>query len=173
MDEKFTFFWSGPFSQWHPCKFIVNSIEYNCAEQYMMYQKALYFQDIVSAEKILKSSSPKSQKALGRKITPFDIDKWNNVAQNIVLVGNLHKFQQNKDLYDKLIATEGTTLVEASPYDKIWGIGLRETDLRAQKRETWNGTNWLGEILTIVRAILLEQITSNVKWDVLLHPQGE
>jgi ribA/ribD-fused uncharacterized protein len=153
MTEKFTFFWSGPFSQWHRCKFVVDGITYNCAEQYMMHQKALFFGDKEIAKKIMGTNSPKTQKALGRKVTPFDAGKWDGVARDVVLQGNLAKFKQNPDLLAKLLATKGTTLVEASPYDKIWGIGLKEDNPKAQNRATWNGKNWLGQVLTAAREL--------------------
>jgi ribA/ribD-fused uncharacterized protein len=153
MSEKFTFFWSGPFSQWHRCKFTVDGVEYNCAEQYMMHQKALFFGDKETAKKILETTSPKAQKALGRQVTPFDQGKWEGVARDVVLRGNLAKFKQNPDLLEKLLATKGTTLVEASPYDKIWGIGLKEDDPKAQDRATWRGKNWLGQVLTAAREL--------------------
>ena len=68
--------------------------------------------------------------------------------------GNYAKFTQNPDLLKTLIDTIGTTLVEASPYDKVWGIGLAEDDPKALNRETWEGTNWLGEVLTDLRTYL-------------------
>jgi len=155
MEEKFTFFWSGPFSQWAASRFVIDGVEYNTAEQYMMAQKAVTFGDDESLKKIMKSKSPKEQKALGRKVKNFVADKWNAVAKKAVYDANYAKFSQNKDLQKVLFATAGTTLVEASPLDRIWGIGLKETDPRAQNRETWNGTNWLGEVLTQVRDDLM------------------
>lgn len=154
--EKFTFFWSGPFSQWYPSNFVSEQINYNCAEQYMMYQKAMFFGDHKSAERILETVKPSEQKALGRQVKNFDLDKWNQVAKEIVYNGNHEKFRQNKDLYKSLMDTVGTTLVEASPYDKIWGIGLKENDPRALNRNSWMGSNWLGEILTQLRQDLLD-----------------
>lgn len=155
MQEQFTFFWHGPFSQWHPSKFIGNTgsgiLEFNCAEQWMMYKKAQLFDDQNSMTKIMSSSSPKEQKKLGRQVVGFDADKWNGVARNIVLIGNYYKFSQNPDLLALLKATGTTTLVEASPYDTVWGIGLAEDNPLALDRATWKGTNWLGEELTKLR----------------------
>lgn len=152
MTEQFTFFWSGPFSQWHRCKFAVDGVEYNCAEQYMMHQKALFFKDTETAKKIMETSSPKAQKALGRQVTSFDAGAWDGVARDVVLRGNLAKFKQNPDLLATLLATKGT-LVEASPYDKIWGIGLKEGDPKTLDRATWRGKNWLGQVLTAARGL--------------------
>ena len=151
MAEQFTFFWNGPFSQWHLSDFTVNDITFNCAEQYMMYEKAMLFEDYDTAVKILETDSPKEQKALGRMVSDFDPDRWNEVARHIVFAGNVAKFTQNNQLKEAVLKTKGTILVEASPYDKIWGIGLKQSDPRALKRETWRGSNWLGEVLTKVR----------------------
>lgn len=149
--ERFTFFWSGPFSQWHGCRFAVDCRTYNCAEQYMMHQKAVLFGDAEAAERILEARHPREQKSLGRAVRHFDAARWNGAARDIVFAGNWAKFTQNDGLRDALTATRGTTLVEASPNDTIWGIGLAETDPRALDRSTWRGTNWLGQVLTAVR----------------------
>lgn len=151
MEEKFTLFWDGPFSQWYPSNFTVNHLKFNCAEQFMMYGKALLFHDLETAEEILQATSPKDQKALGRKIRNFDQDIWVLFREGIVYTGSYAKFIQNPALQEVLLATKGTTLVEASPYDKIWGIGLAETDPQALNRATWKGLNLLGETLTRVR----------------------
>jgi ribA/ribD-fused uncharacterized protein len=151
MEEKFTLFWDGPFSQWYPSKFAVNHLKFNCAEQFMMYGKAVLFHDFETAEQILQAESPKDQKALGRKIRNFDQDIWMLFREGIVYTGSYAKFTQNADLWGILLATKGTTLVEASPYDKIWGIGLGESDPKTLNRTTWNGLNLLGETLTRVR----------------------
>lgn len=150
-NEKFTFFWNGPFSQWHLCDFTVNGFKYNCAEQYMMAMKANIFNDLVMLKNIMEASHPKEQKKFGRSVRGFDADIWNTVARDIVYRGNSAKFSQNPELCKLLISTEGTTLVEASPYDKVWGIGLSEDDPRAQDRSQWLGLNWLGETLTELR----------------------
>ena len=136
---------------------------YNTAEQYMMASKARTFFDGDSIGKILASDNPKEQKALGRKVKDFDPDEWNRVAKKFVFIGNYAKFTQDEDLKKILLATMGTTLVEASPFDKIWGIGMKEDDPLALDRKTWNGTNWLGEVLTQVRDhIYHEGILSNI-----------
>lgn len=122
----------------------------------MMYSKAMLFNDKEIANKILNTTPQKEQKALGRKIKNFNKQIWNEKCKKIVYLGNFYKFTQNKDLWETLLSTEGTTLVEASPYDRIWGIGLSEDDPRAQQRETWLGTNYLGDILTILRKNLLK-----------------
>ena len=155
MTEKFTLFYTGCFSQWHPSKFEVDGVQYSHAEQFMMAEKARLFGDEATLKRIMASKHPKEQKALGRQISPFDATKWNAVAKKSVYKGNYAKFTQNKDFLDALLATKGTTLVEASPYDKIWGIGLGKDDPLALNRANWKGTNWLGEVLTNLRDDLI------------------
>lgn len=155
--EEFEFFWNGPFSQWLRCRFVVDGVKYNCAEQYMMAEKARLFGDKKMERAIMKSTSPREQKAFGRKVKNFNVHKWESVARDIVYKGNYAKFTQDKKLLKVLLLTKGTTIVEASPYDKIWGIGLRKDDKRAQSRSTWQGKNWLGEVLTKLRDDLLKE----------------
>jgi ribA/ribD-fused uncharacterized protein len=153
----FTFFFTeaNPFSQWFPCTFTVGENTFNCAEQFMMHGKAMLFEDAESAAKILAAAHPRQHKALGRKVTPFDDAVWKKERIAIVRAGSRAKFTQNPELLDKLLATKGTTLVEASPYDKIWGIGLAATDARAKDPAQWKGQNLLGKILTELRDELL------------------
>ena len=157
--EKFTFFWhnQSPFSQWHPSTFVVEGNTFNTAEQWMMYQKAILFGDVEIAGKVLKTNNPKTQKALGKKVRNFDESTWVAHRERIVYEGNYHKFTQNEALKTALFATKGTTLVEASPLDKIWGIGLADDDARAYHRSTWRGLNLLGEVLTRLREALMEE----------------
>lgn len=154
--EQFTFFWSGPFSNWYPSAFEVDGVKYNCSEQYMMAEKARLFNDDAALTKILAYTNPKDQKACGRLVQKFNREKWDAVARDVVYKGCLAKFSQNPDLKEALLATVGTSLVEASPYDRIWGIGLAKEDPRALNRSKWRGTNWLGEVLDRVREKLGE-----------------
>lgn len=151
MKETFIFFWKGRFSQWQRCKFVVDDITYCCAEQYMMAEKARLFKDNETLEKIMNATHPADHKKLGREVKNFDLGKWNAVAKDIVYKGNFAKFMQNEDLKVALLATTGTTLVEASPYDRIWGIGMDNNNPDVNDRTKWRGTNWLGEVLTKVR----------------------
>lgn len=154
----YTFFFTeaSPFSQWYRCAFTVDGNAFVCAEQYMMHGKALLFADAAIAAQILAVAHPREHKALGRKVKGFDDAVWRREREGIVLAGNRAKFTQNPELLELLLATRGTTLVEASPYDKIWGIGLAATDPRAQDAATWKGQNLLGKILTALRDELLE-----------------
>jgi ribA/ribD-fused uncharacterized protein len=159
-NEEFHFFWDGPFSQWHPSPMTIDGGTYNCAEQYMMYIKAQIFEDEDTATKIMESQHPAQQKALGRKVKNFDKKKWDAIARLVVYKGNMNKFQQNDELRERLMETTGT-IVEASPHDPIWGIGLSENDPRCKSRDTWQGTNWLGEVVTAVR----EQLKKDMEND--------
>ena len=157
MKERFTFFWNGPFSQWHRSPFMLDGFVYNTAEQYMMAEKARLFDDTVILKKILNADHPRDQKALGRKVSGFDAKRWDEAAKGIVFKGNRAKFTTHRDLLAELLATQGTTLVEASPLDTIWGIGLAADNPDAQDRRKWRGTNWLGEVLTNLRDTLLAE----------------
>src|ERR1044072_7745588 len=143
--EKFTFFYRSRnvFSQWYPCRFVVDDIEYNCTEQYMMHQKALLFGDTVTAEKIMQKSAPRDQKALGRQVEGFEYEVWEKNAKQIVYKANYAKFTQNESLLKHLLKTEGTTFVQDSPLDVIWEIGYTEVHPDAHDRSKWRGTNWL------------------------------
>ncbi len=156
-NEKFTFFWDGPFSQWEPAEFEIEGTIYNCAEQYMMANKAKLFGDLDTLASIMESESPREQKKLGRRVQGFNAERWENVARDVVYEGNYAKFTQNPELMEKLMATKGTTLVEASPYDCIWGIGMSEGDEGIEDRDNWRGLNWLGEVLTGLREDLIEE----------------
>lgn len=149
---SYHFFYSGPFSNWYPAKFTdIKGIEFNCSEQYMMYYKAMLFDDAKIAETIMSSKHPMNQKALGRKVEGFDLSRWEQFAREIVWQGNYYKFTQNIPLYDILMSTGDKLLVEASPTDTIWGIGLDENNPLIHDRSNWRGTNWLGEVLTSLR----------------------
>lgn len=149
--DKYVFFWNGVFSQWYPSKFVIEGVEYNCCEQYMMAQKALLFNDMENHKMIMHSKSPNEQKGFGRRVKGFDKDKWEAVCREIVFDANMAKFTQNPKMLEELMDTEDLEIVEASPYDKIWGIGLHETDPKALDKSQWQGTNWLGEAIMSVR----------------------
>lgn len=162
MESKYTFFWNGPFSQWDTSPFMdVEGIVYNCAEQYMMAQKALLFKDQATFAKIMATTLPKEQKTLGRQVKNFNPKIWDCYSTMIVYDGNLLKYSQNKKHLDKLLATKGTILVEASPYDEIWGIKLGEEDPRAKTMATWQGQNRLGFVLTKVREVIISELAND------------
>lgn len=149
-------FWQPPavFGQWTESVFAVDGVIYGCAEQFMMAEKARLFGDEATRAKILASSSPREHKALGRTVTGFDHATWEAACLDIVVRGNLAKFAQNPSLLATLLATGDKLLVEASPLDKIWGVGLRADDPRIHDRANWRGQNLLGEALMRVRTEL-------------------
>ena len=117
----------------------------------MMSKKALLFDDKEVFEQIMASDEPNEIKSLGRKIRNFDEKIWNDVKYSIVLNGNYLKFTQNRNLMNFLLSTGDKILVEASPFDKIWGIGMSENDERINNPDEWQGENLLGFALTEVR----------------------
>jgi ribA/ribD-fused uncharacterized protein len=123
-DGKFHFYWSGPFSQWQHSEFELDGCSFVTAEQAMMYLKAVLFEDHEIASEILATSDPGRQKALGRRVKGFTEAVWDEKKDEIVYRINLEKFRQNKGLRRKLFHTGERKLVEASPVDTIWGIGL-------------------------------------------------
>lgn len=151
------FFWKGLLSQWCNRNMTVDGVNYNCCEQYMMAQKAKLFDDEIHYMQIIKSNNPKEQKRLGRKVNGFDKDIWDRNAKDIVFTGNYAKFKQNDDCRQELLNTGNKIIAEASPYDKIWGIGLTSDDPRAKNKSQWPGKNWLGEVLMEVRKQLKKQ----------------
>lgn len=138
-------------SQWYYCYFEVNGIQYHTTEQYMMANKALLFKDDEVYQEIMAANNPHDYKKLGRQVRNFDPELWDFRKSEIVVEGNKAKFSQNPDLKEFLLFTEDAILVEASPYDKIWGIGLdRETAMKGSV-EQWQGENLLGCALMEVR----------------------
>lgn len=162
---KFVFFWGHKpsadgsitkscFSQWFDCRFTVEGVEYSTSEQYMMAQKALIFGDNMIYSEIMNASHPNTFKSLGRKISGFDEKIWNENKTDIVIKGNTAKFSQNQELKEFLLGTNDRILVEASPYDKIWGIGMSEKDSGIMNPNCWQGENLLGFCLMEVRDII-------------------
>ena len=154
--DQFVFFWHGPFSNWHLCTFEVDGTWFNCVEQYMMARKAIMFEDTEIYDRIMSTDAPSEQKRLGRRVKGFNPLRWDAAAKNIVFRGACAKFSQNESLKKALLETGEKILVEASPYDKIWGIGLSADDPRATDPDQWEGTNWLGEVLMQVRQEILD-----------------
>lgn len=120
----------------------------------MMASKARLFADAESLRLILGTTEPSLAKAVGRKVRNFDDEVWKANCRRLVTDGNLAKFGQNGPLNAFLLSTGDQVLVEASPYDRIWGIGLKATDAKALHPDTWQGQNLLGFALMDVRAAL-------------------
>ncbi|WP_195574386.1 NADAR family protein [Paenibacillus sp. 1001270B_150601_E10] len=159
---KYLFFWGHTpkdhtivdkacFSQWYPAAFIEDNITYHTAEHYMMAKKAELFQDIAIRDQIVEQSHPNQAKALGRKVRYFDEKVWDEHKFAIVQQGNLLKFSQHAPLMEYLLQTGDRILVEASPYDKVWGIGMAQDHPHAEQPARWRGENLLGFALMAVR----------------------
>ena len=132
-----------------------NGIFYHSSEQFLHHNKAIIFNDSVSAAKILATKTPNESKSLGRNIQNFEFVRWKRHAKDIMKEGLRLKFSQNKLCYEALAATGDTTLVEASVTDKLWGagVGLNNPDIGNQ--QSWQGSNWMGEVLQEVRSDLI------------------
>ena len=155
-DDKFVFFWklnhkNEEFSNWYPKEFVIEGITYKCVEQYMMAKKAILFGDIEIYQKIMASDDPGECKGLGKLVRNFDPVTWDSCKREIVFNANYAKFTQNPELMDKLKKTGEAILAEASPLDKIWGIGMTADDPDARCPEKWKGENILGSILMELR----------------------
>lgn len=159
---KYEFFWGhrpspdktitkSCLSQWWKSNFCEDTDEYCCMEQYMMSAKAKLFGDKEVNKQIMDCSDPSKIKALGRKVHHFDEKIWDKVKYSIVLNGNYLKFSQDRRLMNFLLNTNDKVLVEASPYDKIWGIQMSEKDERVENPFKWGGSNLLGFALMEVR----------------------
>ncbi|MEZ4381608.1 MAG: NADAR family protein [Nannocystaceae bacterium] len=149
-------FWQPPgiYGQWTRSDFTVDGVDYMCGEQFMMAEKARLFGDAEVRAQILATESPREHKALGRKVRGFDQGTWERARLDIVVRGNTAKFTQDDALRAALVATGDKIMVEASPLDRIWGVGLRADDPRVHDPQQWRGLNLLGEALMQVRAAL-------------------
>ncbi len=156
-DYVFFFRKESPFSQFHDTEFKVDGKTFTAAEQYMMYSKAMLFKDEAVAEQILVAGSPPKMKALGRKVSGFDERTWREHREEIVYRGNMEKFSQNPDLHSLLMETGERQLVEASPFDRIWGIGMGANAKGVENPANWKGQNLLGKALMRVRETLRQE----------------
>lgn len=160
-EVKFVYFWGEKpgkngvtetcLSQWYDVAFEVDGVKYHTAEQYMMAQKALLFNDEEVFGEIMAATNPRDYKKLGRKIRNFDPKVWDEKKYEIVVNGNKAKFGQNAELKEYLLSTGTAILAEASPYDKIWGIGLYPSNAAKGTVDDWRGENLLGFALMEVR----------------------
>lgn len=154
---EFVFFWNGIYSQWYPSTFVVDDVKYTSAEHYMMAEKARLFDDSIALQSILKiGTTPSQAKSIGRMVRNFDEGAWDNIKFNVVVTGNFAKFTQNSTLCMQLKDTVDKIIVEASAYDKIWGIGLSEDDCRVSDPMNWMGENLLGYALMETRQLINE-----------------
>jgi ribA/ribD-fused uncharacterized protein len=163
------FFWGGIYSQWHRSPFTVDGEFYRTAEHFMMAEKARTFGDKAVLAAIMKTKDPSDAKALGRQIQGWSDLVWQSVRFQVVCRGSFEKFRQNDDLAQELRASGDAQIIEASPYDKIWGVGLDEDaalrwyldqahggDVPPEK-VTWPGLNLLGKAIMVARSMLTPQ----------------
>lgn len=164
---KYVFFWGHKeiqgnvskscFSQWYDAPYETEGIRYLTAEHHMMHQKAILFGDESAAERLVAAKSPGEAKAIGREVRDFDQQVWESRRFEIVTTVNIAKFVNNTKIRNFLLNTGSRVLVEASPVDKIWGIGLGENELESQNPKLWNGLNLLGFALMEARDQLSKQ----------------
>jgi hypothetical protein len=142
---------NGYLSNWYLSQFAVDGIVYSSMEQYMMFQKAKYFQDEVICKQILATDDVARIKELGRMVSDYDDTAWNGIRQILVYEGLLAKFAQNEELREKLINTGNAVLVECAVKDQIWGIGLSMNNPHRFDKTKWRGQNLLGYALMMAR----------------------
>lgn len=164
---KYVFFWGHQeqgsqvskscFSQWYESAFEEEGQRFITAEHYMMYHKAKLFGDEKASGKVLRASNPGEAKTIGREVIGFNQEVWDEKRFEIVVNANLAKFSQKNELREFLINTGKRVLVEVSPVDKIWGIGLAHDNPASENPNTWRGLNLLGFALMEVRDQLTKQ----------------
>ncbi|QHF02643.1 DUF1768 domain-containing protein [Pseudomonas asturiensis] len=158
---EFTFFWghqrsktattASCFSQWFEAGFTVEGQHYLTAEHFMMAEKAALFDDQEIRTQVLQAPTPNAAKALGRNVRGFDDRIWLQHRYDIVVRANQAKFSQNPELNEYILRTGSRVIVEASPVDHIWGIGLAQDNVDANNPNLWKGLNLLGFALMQVR----------------------
>lgn len=139
------------FSQWYGAPFVVDGQRYPTAEHFMMAEKAALFGDEPTRALVLQAPNPGAAKALGRQVRGFDEATWVENRFSIVVRANAAKFGQNAELGQFLRQTGPRVLVEASPVDRVWGIGLAQDDEKVHNPNLWRGLNLLGFALMQVR----------------------
>lgn len=151
----------GFLSNWYPSSFTVDGTTFETSEHYLMYQKAILFDDIATGILILSASNPAAVKRLGRQVSNFNQRVWDENKFDIMCKGLYHKFSQNHTLLEKLLNTNNAILVETSPFDRVRGIGLAATDeFHCPDPKDWRGENLLGEALMETRARLRQEMTT-------------
>lgn len=158
--DTHVFFWGSPLSNFYPCTIEWGGEKFLSSEQLFMWFKAIYFADEETANLILKTTTPKEAKELGRKVRGFDEKMWSTVREEYMKLALHLKFTQNKTLRQYLLQStfDGKKFVEGSPYDKIWGIGIAWDDPTGDDESTWKGQNLLGKCLNEIRCNILKKI---------------
>lgn len=142
---------NGYLSNWYLSKFHTMNEEFLSMEQFMMYQKAVYFHDNVIGRQILETQDVLKIKELGRQVSGYDNNFWNGIRQIVVYEGLMAKFSQNDELKGLLLETGNAILAECAVKDQIWGIGLSMKDEDRLDKTKWRGQNLLGYALMMVR----------------------
>ncbi|WP_190125214.1 NADAR family protein [Streptomyces inusitatus] len=142
---------TGCLSQWWPSPFTVDGVRYATAEHWMMAAKARLFGDLDAERLALDARTPAEAKKAGRLVRDFDEAVWARERFAVVRWGSVHKFSARPELAHFLLATGDRVLVEASPMDRVWGIGLAADDERALDPARWRGLNLLGFALMEAR----------------------
>lgn len=142
---------NGFLSNWYPSEFVVDSVSFSSMEQYIMYKKAVCFEDRNISAQIMETEDVAQIKALGRLVAGYDDNYWNGIRQIVAYQGLLEKFRQNTELKDKLLSTGSSTLAECAVKDRIWGIGLSMKNPDRFEKAKWKGQNLLGYTLMKVR----------------------
>ena len=145
---------NGYLSNWYSSYFSQDDISFSSMEQFMMYQKAVCFNDLEIAAQILETGDVSRIKELGRLVTGYDDNYWGGIRQMVVYKGLLAKFAQNTELKELLLKTGDAVLAECAVKDRIWGIGLSMRDPDRFDRSKWKGQNLLGYTLMMVRESL-------------------
>lgn len=154
----FLFFWGDWPSNWEFSPFKLGGVQYNCVEQYMMAAKARLFDDKKTLAKIMAATDPSDQKRYGREVEGFSEPKWAAIRYDVVLRATVEKYRQNPELLKLLLATGTDRFVEASPTDRIWGIGMRKDSRGIENPANWRGTNLLGKAIDEARAIIRKEL---------------
>ena len=156
--NEYVFFFGGIYSQWAPSPIKEGVVRYNCAEQYMMYHKAMLFGDLDAANRIIAETDPSEQKRRGRAIWNFNQNKWDMFKYQIVYWGNYLKFTQNSHFAKILLEDhKDKIIVEGSATDKIWGVGIDWLDPKIDDPKNWKGENLLGKAIMDVRDTLFKE----------------
>jgi len=142
---------NGYLSNWAKSTFRLDGQLFNCAEQYIMWSKAVAMNDVDMKMQILSTSDPQTQKKLGKKVQPWNEKKWKQLREPVMLKAARAKFSQNEELAERLLKTYPRRMAEASPSDCVYGIGLAPNDPKAQDSQNWKGENLLGRVLEQVR----------------------
>jgi ribA/ribD-fused uncharacterized protein len=150
--DTHVYFWGDPtLSNWGPAEFDLLGGHFHNSEQAFMWLKAIHFGDEEIASEILSTKNPKNAKDLGRMVKGYNDKSWNERRYSAMLESCMAKFYQNEDQRETLLSTGDRTLVEGSPYDKVWGVGIHWAEEAILDESNWKGLNLLGEVLMEVR----------------------